>query len=69
MSQESLESLNTNVLIGNTDHRGQAWHYRAGHQGDQPNHYPGAIPSTTSRSGCSTGPHSPAESPRRPRPT
>ena len=31
-------------LIGNTDQRGHAWHYRAGLQGDQPNHYPGPIP-------------------------
>lgn len=44
MSRETLESLNTNVLIGNTDERGRAWHYRAGLQGDQPNHYPGPIP-------------------------
>jgi phage/plasmid-like protein (TIGR03299 family) len=44
MSQEKLEHLNTNVLIGNTDQRGTAWHYRAELQGDEPNHYPGAIP-------------------------
>jgi len=44
MSRETLEHLNTNVLIGNTDQRGHAWHYRAGLQGDQPNHYPGLIP-------------------------
>lgn len=24
--------------------RGQAWHYRADDQGDEPNHYPGAVP-------------------------
>jgi phage/plasmid-like protein (TIGR03299 family) len=44
MSKETLEHLNTNVLIGNTDHRGHAWHYKAELQGDEPNHYPGAIP-------------------------
>lgn len=58
MSQETLEHLNTNTLIGFTDRRGRnAWHYRADLQ--QPwevtlpdgrvlsgvgNHYPGAIP-------------------------
>lgn len=44
MSQESLEWLNQNTLIGFTDKRGEAWHYRASDQGDEPNHYPGAIP-------------------------
>ena len=44
MSRETLQHLNTNTLIGNTDHRGTAWHYRAEHQGDEPNHYPGPIP-------------------------
>lgn len=44
MSQETMEHLNTNVLIGNTDQRGHAWHYRAGLQAGQPNHYPGPIP-------------------------
>jgi phage/plasmid-like protein (TIGR03299 family) len=58
MSQETLEHLNTNTLIGFTDRRGRnAWHYRADLQ--QPweitlpdgrqligvgNHYAGAIP-------------------------
>lgn len=32
------------TLIGFTDRRGHAWHYRAGAQGGEPNHYPGAIP-------------------------
>ncbi|MBS2531947.1 DUF932 domain-containing protein [Catenulispora sp. NF23] len=44
MSKETLEHLNTNTLIGFTEQRGHAWHYRAEHQGGEPNHYPGAIP-------------------------
>jgi phage/plasmid-like protein (TIGR03299 family) len=44
MSKETLEHLNTHTLIGNTDQRGTAWHYRAEHQGDESNHYPGPIP-------------------------
>lgn len=44
MSSETSEWLNQNVLIGYTDHRGKAWHYRASDQGAEPNHYPGAIP-------------------------
>jgi len=44
MSRETLSHLNTNVLIGNTDQRGRAWHYRAEQQGEEPNHYPGPIP-------------------------
>ncbi|MBV9920977.1 MAG: DUF932 domain-containing protein, partial [Pseudonocardia sp.] len=44
MSRESLQQLNTQVLIGNTDQRGHAWHYRAEAQGDEPNHYSGPIP-------------------------
>ena len=44
MSRETLEHLNTHTLIGNTDHRGTAWHYRADLQADEPNHYPGPIP-------------------------
>lgn len=44
MSRETSEWLNTNTLIGFTDQRGTAWHYRAEHQGAQPNHYPGPIP-------------------------
>ena len=44
MSRETLEYLNANTLIGFTDKRGQAWHYRESLQGDEPNHYPGAIP-------------------------
>ncbi len=44
MSKETLHHLNTNILIGNTDHRGHAWHYKADLQGEENNHYPGAIP-------------------------
>ena len=44
MSRETLQHLNTKILIGNTAHRGTAWHYRADLQGDEPNHYPGPIP-------------------------
>lgn len=29
MSRETMEHLNTNVLVGCTDRRGNAWHYRA----------------------------------------
>ncbi|WP_410595421.1 DUF932 domain-containing protein [Amycolatopsis sp. lyj-23] len=46
MSKETSTWLNTNVLIGFTDKRGRAWHYRADHQGTEPNHYPGPIPIT-----------------------
>lgn len=44
MSQETSKWLNENVLIGFTDKRGKAWHYRASDQGAEPNHYAGAIP-------------------------
>jgi len=44
MSRESLTWLNTNTLIGCTDKRGTAWHWRSEEQGDRSNHYPGAIP-------------------------
>lgn len=44
MSNETLVWLNTNTLIGMTDQRGTAWHYRAEEQGEQSNHYQGAIP-------------------------
>ncbi len=44
MSRETLETLNTQTLIGFTAKRGNAWHYRAAHQGDEPNHYPGPVP-------------------------
>lgn len=44
MSTETSEWLNQNVLIGMTDKRGNAWHYKASDQGEEPNHYSGAIP-------------------------
>lgn len=44
MSRETLQHLNTNTLIGNTAHRGTAWHYRAEEQGEESNHYSGPIP-------------------------
>lgn len=44
MSRETMQWLNQNTLIGYTDKRGRAWHYRASDQGAEPNHYPGAIP-------------------------
>ena len=44
MSAETSTWLNTQTLIGFTDQRGHAWHYRADDQGDEPNHYPGAVP-------------------------
>ncbi len=44
MSKETRLWLNRNVLRGFTDKRGRAWHYSAADQGDESNHYPGAIP-------------------------
>ena len=44
MSAETSTWLNTHTLIGFTDKRGHAWHYRADAQSDEPNHYPGAVP-------------------------
>jgi phage/plasmid-like protein (TIGR03299 family) len=44
MSQETSTWLNTRTLIGFTEQRGHAWHYRADDQGNEPNHYPGAVP-------------------------
>jgi phage/plasmid-like protein (TIGR03299 family) len=44
MSKETAAWLNANTLIGFTDKRGTAWHYRADVQGTEPNHYPGPIP-------------------------
>jgi phage/plasmid-like protein (TIGR03299 family) len=40
MSAETLDWLNDNTLIGFTDKRGNAWHYREGAD----NHYAGAVP-------------------------
>lgn len=44
MSAETSTWLNTHTLIGFTDQRGYAWHYRAAEQGGEPNHYRGGIP-------------------------
>lgn len=44
MSKETLTDLNTNTLIGYTAKRGNAWHYRAEEQGEESNHYEGAVP-------------------------
>lgn len=44
MSRETSQWLNQRTLIGYTEKRGNAWHYRAEHQGDEPNHYPQAVP-------------------------
>lgn len=44
MSQENSIWLNTMTLIGFVLKRGKAWHYRAESQGDESNHYDGAIP-------------------------
>ncbi len=44
MSEETASWLNTMTLIGFTEQRGHAWHYRADEQAGEPNHYPGAIP-------------------------
>ncbi len=44
MSAETYEWLNTQTLIGFTEKRGTAWHYRQDAQGDESNHYDGAIP-------------------------
>ena len=44
MSTETNEWLNQNVLVGMTSKRGNAWHYKASDEGEEPNHYTGAIP-------------------------
>jgi phage/plasmid-like protein (TIGR03299 family) len=44
VSGETLADLNKNILIGFTEKRGTAWWYRADMEGDQSNHYPGAVP-------------------------
>lgn len=44
MSQESSKWLNQNTLIGYTEKRGTAWHYRANDQGEESNHYVGSVP-------------------------
>lgn len=44
MSRETLGWLNENTLIGFTEKRGRAWHYRQSDQGIEPNHYTGPVP-------------------------
>lgn len=44
MSKETAIWLNTQTLIGHTDKRGTAWHYREEAQGEETNHYAGAVP-------------------------
>jgi phage/plasmid-like protein (TIGR03299 family) len=44
MGTESAEWYNTQILVGFTEKRGHAWHYKADLQGEEPNHYPKAIP-------------------------
>src|SRR4051812_45441513 len=41
--------LNTNTLIGFTEKRGKAWHYRGVLKGDDSTHSPGAIPAADVR--------------------
>jgi phage/plasmid-like protein (TIGR03299 family) len=44
MSRETLQWLNNNILLGNTDHRGRAWWYRASENNGRKNHFPGFVP-------------------------
>lgn len=44
MSYETSQWLNQNTLIGFTEKRGTAWHYRASDQGTETNHYRGPVP-------------------------
>lgn len=44
MSQETMEWLNLYTLIGFTEKRGNAWHYRRELQGIESNHYVGPVP-------------------------
>lgn len=44
MSQETIEWLNTRILVGNVTKRGTAWHYKQSAQGVEPNHYDGPVP-------------------------
>src|SRR6478735_7998610 len=45
MSKETLEWLNSNLLIGFSESRGKAWWHRSNLDvGSEPNHYPRAIP-------------------------
>jgi phage/plasmid-like protein (TIGR03299 family) len=44
MSKETMQHLNTNILVGDVAERGRAWHFNAAHQGTESNHYQGSIP-------------------------
>ncbi len=44
MSKETLEWLNSQTLIGHTEKRGNAWHYREDLQGELGNHFEGPVP-------------------------
>lgn len=44
MSSETYDWLNTNILVGFSEQRGNAWHYKESAQGTEPNHYLQAIP-------------------------
>jgi len=44
MGNETSAWYNTQILVGNTKHRGNAWHYRKEEQGEESNHYEEAIP-------------------------
>lgn len=44
MSKETMQWLNTMILNGFTDKRGEAWWYSEADQGDETTSYPGAIP-------------------------
>jgi phage/plasmid-like protein (TIGR03299 family) len=44
MSRETMDWLNNFTLIGFTEKRGNAWHYRQHLQGVESNHYVGPIP-------------------------
>jgi phage/plasmid-like protein (TIGR03299 family) len=44
MGMETTEWYNNMILVGYENQRGKAWHYKKEAQGDEPNHYEGAIP-------------------------
>jgi phage/plasmid-like protein (TIGR03299 family) len=44
MGTETMVTYNQLQLVGMVAARGKAWHYREDAQGDEPNHYDGAIP-------------------------
>lgn len=44
MSKETMTTLNNDILIGFQEVYGKAWHFDAAYQGQESNHYTGAIP-------------------------